>query len=245
MKMIRLLLLVCVLSACQTQTYLQDVEMRTSEVDQSQGSDPEIESYISPYRAQLEEEMNEVIGTAAISLNKAKPESTLGNWMCDAILSYARDSMGLEAALCFQNYGGLRISEIRKGDVTRSKIFELMPFDNTLHILHLDRAVAQMFFDRIAADGGWPASAGLSMRIVDGKAKDVRIYGEELESFDKVSVALPDYISNGGGDCDFLQEVDKDEYPVLIRDILLAQAMASGKRGEAITAKITNRIVEQ
>lgn len=55
-----------------------------------------------------------------------------------------------------------------KGDVTRGRIFEIMPFDNLLILQKLKGTVLQEFLDIIATDGGWPV-AGITMQIKMGR----------------------------------------------------------------------------
>ena len=246
--MINRILFTCiafVFVSCSSHVHLNNITEATARVDENSAVDSEVEAYIAPFRSTLSAEMDAVIGKASISLTKGKPESTLGNWVSQAIHDYVKDELNGKVDLAFQNYGGLRISEIRKGDVTRGKIFELMPFDNLVHVLELDQAVAQKFLNQVAAEGGWPVSSGLKMKVREGIPSEILINGVPLSEMEKVHIALPDYIANGGGDCFYLMDQPKTEYAVLIRDLLIATVTNSTKKGESIGSEITNRITIQ
>ncbi len=84
--------------------------------------------------------------------------------MADAIYYGATQHFKMAVDAAFVNYGGIRISQLPKGEVTSGKIFELMPFDNIVVLQKLKGSVLQEFLDLIAERGGWPAS-GIIMQI--------------------------------------------------------------------------------
>jgi len=187
---------------------------------------------------QLDAEMNKVIATCPEDMPKNRPESRLGNWMSDVILDKANELSDEPIDFAMQNAGGIRIPMLRKGDITKGKIFELMPFDNALVVVHLDRELLMAFLDRVADSGGWPVSKNFYMEIKNDKAVVVEINDEPLT--DRIyNVALPDYIANGGSDCPFLVGCERTVYPVLLRDMFVDAATRDG----VIKSKIEGRIV--
>lgn len=198
---------------------------------------------IEPYKTSLDQQMNEVIATAAITLKKAKPQSTLGNWMADAIKIKTEEYLGKPIDFATQNYGGIRIPELRQGPVTRGKIYELMPFENRIVILELGGETVQAFLDHTAAGGGWPLSKEVQMVIDGGQAVDVRISGEALQANKKYLMALPDYIANGGDRADFLAGHPRTDLPNLIRDALIEYSQNLTKEGRSIDAEIDHRVI--
>ena len=96
-----------------------------------------------------------IIGHSDIPLTKAQPESTLGNFMADAML-VAGQRIDPDVVAAIGNYGGIRLPYIAPGPITRGKVYELMPFDNTLNIIEIPGAVLQQFCDAMAARKGWP-----------------------------------------------------------------------------------------
>src|SRR5688500_7869699 len=60
------------------------------QVSSSLGRDSSIYHLTEPYRDSVDKSMNKVIGIAAVSLDKKKPEGSLGNFMADAMLFSSR-----------------------------------------------------------------------------------------------------------------------------------------------------------
>ena len=119
-----------------------------------------IQNLIEPYKMELDDEMNEIIAVAEVDLIKGSPESTMGNWFAD-LLQKEAEKLEPNVDFSIQNRGGLRIGSIGKGEITKGKIFELMPFDNFLVIMETKGEVVIEFLEHIAKDGGWPTSKNL------------------------------------------------------------------------------------
>ncbi len=195
------------------QFYLTDNELT---------SDSEIEEMISPYRDKLNKKMGEVIGTLETELTKDQPESTLGNFVADAILASAKKRYSKQVDFSLPNYGGLRVPYIKAGDITMSDMFELMPFDNKLVIVHLNGADVKQLFDHITGLGGWPISKGVEIRLDTLNQKNEYIInGEDLKLNNKYTFCVSDYIANGGDNCSFLKDKKRDDLNLLFRDALI------------------------
>ena len=72
--------------------------------------------------------MNEVlvISEEEFPKEKGKPETKLGNLVADLSLEIAKRIYEDSVNFCLLNFGGLRTS-LPKGEITKGKIFELMP----------------------------------------------------------------------------------------------------------------------
>ncbi len=209
------------IGACKV-NHLADIEPNLYRIDDSQGSgDQAIEVIIEPYKAQFDREMNQVIGTIGMELTKNQPESTLGNWLADLLQEEITQVVDQKIDFTVQNYGGIRISSIPEGPITRGKVFELMPFDNLAVVVELDANHTRKFIHLMAEDGGWPISKALSYQIEGGKAKKIRLNNEPLSDTKTYWVAMPDYIANGGGNADFLKDKNRIQTPYLIRDLII------------------------
>ena len=67
--------------------HISDVDvtyLRTDPIS-SGGQDADIEAMIEPYRDQLKDQMDFVIGQLPEDLKKEKPNSNMGNWFCDIL----------------------------------------------------------------------------------------------------------------------------------------------------------------
>ncbi len=226
------------LSACTKVWHTAQYDYTANRLDSTAVYEAQIQDMIQPYKIKLDKEMNEVIATCPEDMSKQGPESMLGNWMSDVLYDKAAELSDVPIDFAMQNTGGIRIPMLRKGDITKGKIFELMPFDNSLVVVHIDKALLMTFMERVARSNGWPVSKGFYMKIKNKKVAEIQINGEELT--DRIyNVALPDYIANGGSDCPFLKGCDRTIYPVLLRDMFVERAT----RDKVITAKKEGRIV--
>lgn len=175
---------------------------------------PSIESFILPYSDSLQSEMSRVIGFATGNLERDRPEGALGNFMADLALEYALGN-GLvkkeEQSICILNHGGLR-SPINNGNIKVGDIYKLMPFDNTLVILKLNRSVLSEIHNYIKNSGGEP--------IAGFKVTPETLTG--IEDAEVITVVTTNYLALGGDKMNFLlNPISKLEDPALLRDIII------------------------
>lgn len=198
----------------------------------------EISQLIEPYKAQLDAEMNTVIGTVPKTLYKDRVESTLGNWTADAIATYVEGETGKTVDLAICNYGGIRIPELSAGPLTTGKIYELMPFDNYVVTMNLKGTVLLRLLQRIADYRGWPVSGALRLEVVNERVAKAVIHGSPVQADQEYFVALSDYLAEGGDQLDFLSELPRTNLNIYYRDALIEVA----KQQNEITADLEGRI---
>jgi len=205
--------------------------------------DAGINEMIQPYKEVMEDEMGEVIGICAKTLEKEKPESTLGNWVSDLLVERTSDKYGQTVDFAMQNYGGLRVSSLAAGDVTVGKLYELMPFDNMIVVLHMRGDSLIRMFDHMAQSRGWPISSQVRYTIIDGKPTDIYIHGNPLEADYIYAFALPDYIANGGDRCTFLADAQKRiDLDYLVRDAIIDHVRILTGEGRKIESALDGRV---
>lgn len=202
--------------------------------------DATIESMISPYRAELDAEMNEVVGEFAHAMSKKLPESTLGNFVAELLKDQTEVIIGDKLDFAMQNHGGLRITSIGAGPVTKGKLFELMPFDNMLVIITANGEIIKKLFDVVAHKGGWPMSDAINLTIEGETVKELMINGEVVDNNKSYKFAINDYIANGGDNCDFLQEGKVEILDITVRDAIIDYFERT--KGTPHTSKITGRV---
>ena len=207
-------------------------------------ADTAVVAMLAPYKAQLEAKMNVVLGEAGMELTKVKPESTLGNWVADLTQEMAEFYYGQNIDFAIANYGGLRISQIPVGPVTRGKIFELMPFDNQLVIVKTNGEVVQQLFDRMADYGGWPVSAPVRFRIQEGKPVDIRIGGKPLVEDQTYLIAMSDFVANGGDRCFFFADQERIDLGQGLRDAMIEYVIKEQEAGRQLSAKVEGRVTQ-
>jgi len=230
------------LNGCAKQTYTADIDTSYYRVNYKNKSDSDLDKMIAPYKNQLDSKMNMVIASNPKEMKKNRPSSALGNWFSDALLEESIKIFGQDIDIAMQNYGGLRIPALGKGDVTVGNIYELMPFDNKIVMLELDGATTKKLLDRIAEKGGWPVSHTLSMKIQNKKAVDIKIKGEDFDMSKTYTVALADYIANGGDKCFFLSDGKRTDNDLMIRDIIIDNLKAKAEGDRIIQQDNTERI---
>lgn len=196
--------------------------------------------FIGTYKGKLDSVMNEPIGATTVPLSKAQPESTLGNFVADAQLAGGK-KMDRLVSISVVNYGGIRIPFVAKGAITKGKVYEIMPFDNTLTIIEIPGTILQQFCDHMAARKGWPIS-GFSYIIKEGKATDIVVNGAPLRLQAVYKLVTSDYVANGGDECDFLVPLKKYPSTIFLRDAIIDTLQQAHADGQAINPTLENRI---
>ena len=221
-KYIYLLLVIFLVSCSKTVTHVSEISPEYVRLDKKQNEkDPAITAMISPYKNQLDESMNIVIGVVEKDMVKRKPNSALNNWVADILLDTGKAHFDGKVDFAVQNYGGIRVPSVSKGDLTVGKVYELMPFDNLVTIITAKGDIVRKLFVIIAEYGGWPLSKGSVLTIKNNKLESVMINGVELDDQKEYTFVLPDYIANGGDRCFFLTDQKRKDLSLLIRDAIL------------------------
>ena len=202
-----------------------------------------INDLIDPFKVQLEKEMKEVIGFCEEELVKEKPECTMGNWTADLIHKKCEDYYEKPIDFAVVNYGGLRIPFLPKGEITRATMFELMPFENMLVVLHADGKTVQDLFVRMAEYGGWPVSHQVRFKIADGKPIDIQIEGKSIQNDKIYKIAMSDFLADGGDQCPFFKDKKRDLLGKLFRDALIEQVQELNDQGKKVNAKKEGRVI--
>lgn len=217
-----------------TTTFYQKYQYTS--IDSNVVTNNDVSSFLGQYTHRKDSIMNEVIGYSEVPLTKKLPESTAGNFMADAQLEGAR-KLDPNVQIAVINYGSIRTNYIAGGDIPLGSIYEIMPFDNMLTIMEIPGDILQTFCDHMADRGGWPI-AGLSYEIKDNKAINIKVSNKALNESIIYKVALSDYLSTGGDECEFLEGLKKVDHSVFIRDLLINYV----KEHKTIHPQIQNRI---
>ena len=197
--------------ACSPSYNLQSYEEKVIGIKAIE--DSTVLTIIAPYQDAIEAEMNEVLSFTKTELNKNGAESTLGNFVTDLCLNYTN------AHMCVMNNGGLRTT-INKGDITRGKLYELMPFENELVVLELNKDDYIGLLNYISKRGGEPFS-GIKI-IIDKEGKILsNSWPVNFENGEKVKVLTSDYLADGGDKMSFFQNKEQEKVGIKIRDAII------------------------
>ena len=214
--------------ACSPEYKLQSYSDKLIKIEAE--LDSSILSIINPYQLEIEDQMNEVLTYTKNNLTKGKPQSTIGNFVTDLCLDYA------DADICIMNNGGLR-TNIDIGPISRGKIYELMPFENELVILELNKNDYMGLLQYIVQRGGEPFS-GIKITI-DNKGQIIsNSWPVNFELGEKVKVLTSDYLANGGDKMSFFKNKKQYKIGIKLRDAIIDYC---GKK-DTINITLDNRI---
>jgi 2',3'-cyclic-nucleotide 2'-phosphodiesterase (5'-nucleotidase family) len=214
MKFIFIIIIGAGLWACSSVSY-HSIKQEVVPVDSLITSDHLMDSFIAPFRLDLNAEMNRVLGYSRENLVKHRPNATLNNWVADALLS-VRTEIGDTNALVISllNYGGIR-SSISKGPITVGNVYQLMPFDNQVVWVKMPKKSLTEIGAYLDQTGG-EAIGGIS--YIQGEF----IYDSLQFNQEYFWVLTSDYLFNGGDKMNFFHEEKEHVLSNLIlRDVFI------------------------
>ncbi len=230
-----------VLTSCKTTYIPSGAAYNHYAVNAQHAKDSTLSLQLKPYRDSVDRTMNEVVGNLEGELVKKSPEGSLGNFMADAVLFGAEQKYKKKVDAAFVNSGGVRLTQISKGAITRGKIFELMPFDNIIVLQQVKGEVFKQFLDVTAEKGGWPL-AGLTMEIRNGKAQNIKVGGAPLDPAKVYTIANSDYVVNGGDDATMLRSIPQENNGYLMRDAIFDYLQSMKATGKKISTQEEKRV---
>ncbi|PLS09555.1 bifunctional metallophosphatase/5'-nucleotidase [Neobacillus cucumis] len=150
--------------------------------------DPEAAQILeTKYKPTIVEMQQTVIGKTTVDLIGGNPpartgETNLGNLVTDGMLAKAK-TINPNTVIALQNGGGIRAT-VPAGDITLAKVFEIMPFGNTLGIMKLTGAEIKEALEISVKDapksfGGFLQVSGLKFTYDSSKP-----VGQKVQSID-------------------------------------------------------------
>lgn len=232
---------VLILTACKSYFPVQE-NFGLIKVNQDFAADSTILIYYRPFQDSLNSIMKVPLVELADDLSKKLPESTLGNFMVDILKTKAADYSKQKIDAAILNYGGIRVSSLTKGFLNVEHAYLLMPFDNYIVLQILNGQQLQDFCDSIAMKKGWPVS-GISFQIKNQKAIQLKIGNEPVDLTKNYTIALNDYLANGGDGITFLKYLPQQQTGVLFRDAIIEYWKETNLANKKVTSSIENRII--
>lgn len=208
--------------------------------------DAAIEAEIAVYRASLAEEMNQVLAISPFAMRRASPEGLLNNFVADLVFNIAqglyKPADGIPIDFCLLNLGGLRIN-LPEGEITRSRVYELMPFENEMVVLTLTGEKARELFEFVAAsERGMPVS-GIRLGIKNGQIGTLLIQGKEFDPNRNYKVVTSDYLAEGGDRMRFFNNpVNYEVIGLRIRDAIILHMERETAKGNTLFSTLDGRI---
>lgn len=209
-------------TSCKSSFYVTEVSETNKSIDTTLVLiDSNVYNIVQPYSVSLNAKMNETIGETSAEFTLKQPESSLGNLLADAVLEMAPKYFSQKVDIAIVNFGGIRIPSLAKGNITLGNAYELMPFDNYVVLIKVKGSDLQAIFDLMAAKKGWPI-AGAKYKINARKATNILVNNEEIKSDYIYSIALSDYLANGGDDMNMLKGIKQENNNIILRDLFIA-----------------------
>ena len=182
--------------------------------------DAEVKAIIEDYQADLDAQMEVVIGQCASDIAWSSPlvrtqESPLGNLAADALRDYC------DADIAIQNGGGIRAG-LTAGDVTVGDVFAMLPFDNKVTLVEV---TGQTVWDALengvdgypTTNGKFPQVSGIKYTFDGSKPAGERIVSVTMEDGTPLdldawyTLACNDFMCGGGDGYTMLNVFNPDD----------------------------------
>lgn len=229
---------------CKPSSY-QKTTNTSLQLDSTIINNKQVDELIKPYKTKLDDEMNEVLVMSVEEFPKerGKAETKLGNLVADLSLEVAnklyKPSDNDSIDFCLLNIGGLRTS-LPKGEITRGKVFELMPFDNELVVVTVSEEKYNEAIEYLKASGGQPIS-GLAIHTEFDYTEVIQYWNNHKDN--NVKILTSDYLANGGDKMNFfLNPIKTEPIGIKLRDAILQYCKDEQKKGNQLTSKLDGRI---
>lgn len=246
-RVLPVIALLTLLTACTTHYKLADVSRSRILIDKTYDSAPDAAAnrFLAPYKATVDSVMEPVVGQVACDMAGDRPESPLSNLLPDIFIYMAKDYQE-KPDFAVYNVGGIRAA-LSKGKVTYGDVLDVAPFENKICFITLTGDKVLQLFQQIAAKGGEGVSKGVQLVISkDGKLLSARLHGKEIDPQASYRVTTIDYLVQGndgltafksGTDLNSPKE-EKNNARYVITDYFREMM----KQGKVVDAKIEGRI---
>ncbi|HHW14024.1 MAG TPA: hypothetical protein GXX28_03700 [Firmicutes bacterium] len=205
----------------------------------------EVQAVVDRYNKDLAPVMAEVLAQAPQGIVRDyENESAMGNLVADVM----RKTAGVEIA--FTNAGGLR-TDIPAGPITLGKVWEVIPFDNT--IVTMELTGAQVLAVLANRTKGMVQTSGLRFvwRDIPGDKEKREIVsavladGRPLDPNATYKVCTNDFMATGGDNFTaFKAGRNVVNTNILVRDALIGYLKGEGAAGRTVNPQVEGRAVK-
>tara|TARA_R110000868_G_scaffold3348_1_gene21753 strand:- start:234 stop:941 length:708 start_codon:yes stop_codon:yes gene_type:complete len=233
------------LNCKEQKLHLNKIEGKQITITDTISEDADIDSFIKPYRDNIQKDLDSVLAYSVDSYSKSDGEfnTAIGNFMADAIYTETnpifKSRTGNAIDMVFLNIGSIR-SIIPKGNVTARTIFEIMPFDNDIYIIaYKGNEIINLAKDIIENRQAHPIS---KIKIVIDKSYNLvetTINNKEIDPSKTYYLAISDYMYNSRPN---LWTPNDGVYPLnyYIRNILIDHV----KKTDTINPVVDDRFIQ-
>jgi 2',3'-cyclic-nucleotide 2'-phosphodiesterase (5'-nucleotidase family) len=220
-----------------TKTYVAFLDTLGTDIKE----DTSIVNFIKPYKEKVDADMKRIIGYNKVALEKTDGESTLGNFVADAILSKAQELRGSHIQMAAVNNGGLR-SPIYEGVVTVENVYELMPFENEMVVLTLSGLQTRDYLQYQGQKRIHIAGVKSTFTKAGGiKLKTALINNTPLDTNKTYIITMSDYMAKT--DPEWIVDVPREYLNVKLRDLLIEYYEKLTAKKDSVRTQIDGRMV--
>ena len=213
-KYIQIIGFISLVLSCNQSKQLVNSNGENISISKAITPDKTIETFIGPYKQNLDKSMNEVLSYAVDTYSKRDGDynTAIGNLMADAVFELSnpifKSRTGNDLDLVLLNHGGIR-SVLPKGNVTTKSAYSLMPFENSVVVVPLKGSVLMEMTKYLKAFKKAHPISGLELVLnADNSYKKIRVGGKPINLEKTYYVATNDYLYNGGDRMNFLKKSD-------------------------------------
>ncbi len=210
-KQLSYLILLVVALGCKQVSDLTRIEGQRLEINDSLLTSTQIDSFIAPYRAHVNTNLDSVISYAVDTYSKTDSElnTAIGNMLADLVYDQANpifnSRTGQDIDMVMLNHGGIR-SILSKGPVRIRNAYEIMPFENSIVVVRMKGEHIDSLVDYLVRSKRAHPISRLQVRVdMDYELMDAKISGKEIDLNETYYVATNDYLYYGGDRMTFFQ----------------------------------------
>ena len=227
------------IESCETQS-------NRIEINSAIENDKEIETFIVPYKKNVDAQMDDVLSYSPVDYDKKNGvlNTAIGNMMADVTLKLSNPiyntRTGNNIDFVLLNHGGIR-SIISKGDITLRSAYNLMPFENSIVVCQLKGSDLKELINYLILNKKAHPISGISIVLDENYSLlDVTINGEKIDQEKVYHVATSDYLLKGGDQMNFFEKSKKNiTLDYKIRNILIDYFKAV----DTVSFKIDDRFI--
>lgn len=205
--------LLILLTSCKPK-HLYKIEGQQIAITDSLKTDQAIETFIKPYRIQINKSLDSVIAYAKDTYSKKDGQfnTAIGNMMVDAVYEESnpifKSRTGHDIDIVLLNHGGIR-SIISKGNITIRTAFNVMPFENSVVVASMKGNKVNDMVDYLVREQKANPIKGLKVILdKDLQLKSATVNGAPIDIQKTYYVATNDYLYNGGDQMTFFKPSD-------------------------------------